>query len=714
MSATVPSLADESPGGAPQNRQANVAVAVALVLAIVVIAAFSPGLFGPFLWDDQTLILGNQQVRALSAWRLWFTRDFWDVGSDLVEARARLHYYRPLVTATYALEHHFVGANPFLYHLDNLLAHAATAVLALFTLRRWSGSLAAAALGAAFFALHPTKAESVAWIAGRTDLLCASFVLLAALGAALRLRGRRSGLVLEAVATLLAYLTKEGAVVLPAIVAIEAWVALGRPALDATTIKRLVSAALPQLGLGVAYLAARTRWMPLRPPAGGVPLVDHTLYVFETIGRYLGLTWAPHALSSQHALLRNVDGRPVHELAWVAVGAIGLAASIALAVAARRRLPLLSLGLAAFLGMLLPVSNLVMVGITTLVAERFLYLPLLGAAAAVTGALTLVAHRMGQPKVLGVTVVCGLALTTLTLSRAIDFSDEARFWDHERVLHPESVEAIRFAVRRAKQERRFRAAEALALEGRAVSARLYRDSGMEADFTLLFAEVRAQLTPDLAAPTIVSLDAFYAALLDPRSRQGVLSLPERTLTLSLAGTNGQRVRGLRARLLGARADLASRLGDDQAALASIEQALAACPGCAQPAKLAVMIRARAGDYAGARALVAALAAAEVPALAKALDAAELAHRRAATSTGPEALQLSATELAALEAWGRAYAVLLPARAQLEAAQGAALGFAELAFRAGDAEVARAVLGSHVPNDRIAPMLDEWALKMGWR
>jgi hypothetical protein len=130
-----------------------------------------------------------------------------------------------------------------------------------------------------------------------------------------------------------------------------------------------------------------------------------------------------------------------------------------------------------------------------------------------------------------------------------------------------------------------------------------------------------------------------------------------------------------------------------------------------------LVAARAGDYTKARLLLASSpdhGVDDALPVAKTLDAAELAHRQAALASGPVALQLAASELAALEAWGRAYHVLSPFRAQIELAPGFAIGFAELAYRAGDAHVARGVLEKQVPAEKIGPLMDQWAVKMGWR
>ena len=687
-------------------------VIAAVVVAVLALIAFSPGLVGPFLWDDKSLILGNAAVRDIDV-RAWFTRDFWDVSPELIQFASRVRYYRPLVTASYALEFRLSGGDPFLFHLTNLVAHALVAVLALFTLRRWVGALVPAALGALFFALHPTKAESVAWIAGRTDVLCALGIFVAAAGAGRRLRKQRFGFALEALGTVIAYLTKEGAIVLPAFVAIEAWVAMERPAIDLTTIRKMLRAAGPQLAIAVAYLVARAVLMPMRPETPKVSALDHAQFIFETIGRYVTLAVAPHGLSGQHALFRTLDGRIVHHTGYVAFGVLALAALVAIAVAARRRAPAVTLAIALFGATLVPVSNLVLTGLGTLVAERFLYLPLLGIAWLVAVVLTRAPPRIGW----AVAAPVLLVLALVGFDRALDFSDEGRFWTRERRLHPESLEAHRFVVAHAKEERRYRAALAAALEGREQASKWYRHSGAEAEWIQQIVEIRALLTPDREIAKLDALAGFFRALIDPSARVAELHSGDLQIVMPLGGVTGARARSLGLRSRAMLAALESRLGHDEAARRISDEAGRACPSCVQIALTGAVAHARSGDYAGARAILDDLARVRgedvVADLRESLAAAESAGRQAAVAEGPVQLHLRATELANLEAYGRAYEVLAPHRAQIELAPGFAIGFAELAFRAGEEAVAREVLGKQVPAERIEPMLQEWRRKMGW-
>ena len=142
-----------------------------LLMASIAIV-FSPALFAePITGDDGDLFA---RLSSLTTW------DFQSLlpGGGI--------YYRPLTILTYRFDKLYWQLNPLAMHLENLLLHAANALLVFFIARaflpeeeRKSSLLPLAA--ALLFGLHPLTVESVNWISGRTDPLACLFILLAAL-----------------------------------------------------------------------------------------------------------------------------------------------------------------------------------------------------------------------------------------------------------------------------------------------------------------------------------------------------------------------------------------------------------------------------------------------------------------------------------------------------------------------------------------------------
>jgi hypothetical protein len=91
--------------------------------------------------------------------------------------------------------------------------------------------------------------------------------------------------------------------------------------------------------------------------------------------------------------------------------------------------------------------------------------------------------------------------------------------------------------------------------------------------------------------------------------------------------------------------------------------------------------------------------------------AEMQHAK--TATGPEQLRAHAAALGTLELWGRAYDVLAPYKNEIKQASKFSDGFAELAFRAGEPEVAREVLAVSKLPAEIDRIIAEWTVSMGW-
>ena len=149
----------------------------ALILFLVSFALYSPSLKNDFVWDDVEMITkGNVSYDAS-----YIT----DVVITDVYKNKNASYYRPAIYASYVADQGVWGVSSFGFHLTNLLLNSLSVVLfyfmALLVLGgfRVSGKEACAFLSSVLFALHPMHVESVSWVAGRSDVLCALFLFLA-------------------------------------------------------------------------------------------------------------------------------------------------------------------------------------------------------------------------------------------------------------------------------------------------------------------------------------------------------------------------------------------------------------------------------------------------------------------------------------------------------------------------------------------------------
>ena len=150
--------------------QAARVVCVCLFLALAVLAVFGQTAgFGFVGYDDRQNVYENpvvQQGLSLKAVGWAFTH-------------AQGGNWIPLTTLSHILDCQLFGLRAGGHHLVNVLFHAATAVLLFLVLRQMTGSLWRSAFVAALFAVHPLRAESVAWVSERKDVLSGLFFMLA-------------------------------------------------------------------------------------------------------------------------------------------------------------------------------------------------------------------------------------------------------------------------------------------------------------------------------------------------------------------------------------------------------------------------------------------------------------------------------------------------------------------------------------------------------
>src|SRR6202030_776027 len=81
-------------------------------------------------------------------------------------------------TISHMLDCQLFGLDPAGHHFSSVLFHTLAVLLLFAVLRAMTGALWRSAFVAAVFAIHPLRAESVAWIAERKDVLSGLFFML--------------------------------------------------------------------------------------------------------------------------------------------------------------------------------------------------------------------------------------------------------------------------------------------------------------------------------------------------------------------------------------------------------------------------------------------------------------------------------------------------------------------------------------------------------
>lgn len=185
---------------------------VSLLLFLVSLGVYLPSLRNSFVWDDvETIERSYYMYKASSIGYMFMPPE--------KEAKEAL-YYRPLIYASMVMDKALSGVSAFGFHLSNIFFNALSAVLMyllvllLFGVFKHEEKYRAAFISGVLFTLYPMHVESVSWVSGRSDVLCALFFFLALISHVLSLR-MTGLLLLTAAGFFLALLSKETAVIFP-------------------------------------------------------------------------------------------------------------------------------------------------------------------------------------------------------------------------------------------------------------------------------------------------------------------------------------------------------------------------------------------------------------------------------------------------------------------------------------------------------------------
>jgi len=145
-----------------------------IIIFSVAFLVYSNTLSNPFVWDDIYLIEKNRWVEDFSNINFAFTKDYLETSISV----GSTGYYRPIIVASFFINHLIGGKNPFIYHFTNVIIHSINSVLLCIFLYLLFNNFLLAYISALIFAVHPIHTESVSFIAGRTDVVAMLFYLL--------------------------------------------------------------------------------------------------------------------------------------------------------------------------------------------------------------------------------------------------------------------------------------------------------------------------------------------------------------------------------------------------------------------------------------------------------------------------------------------------------------------------------------------------------
>ncbi len=351
-------------------------------LALLTFLAFSNSFSTGLVLDNKLLLLQDPRIRELTGEniRLILQHTFWWPTGET-------GLYRPFTTLSFLFNYAVLGnkTDPAGYHWINFLLHLGNVFLVYALtcrlLRRFWPSFFAAAL----WAVHPVLTESVTNMIGRSDLLSATAVLSGFLmyPKATESAGSRRFAWLAGLmgVTAVGVFSKESAVTIVGVIALYELTFWKERRQGRVLLLGCIAALLPiaaMLYQRSIVLAASRPWVTpfVDNPIVGAGFWSGRLTAVKVIARYLWLTLWPARLSSDYSYAQIPLARGTLQ-DWLACIAVLAAAILVVALYSRNRTAFFLASFAAIT--FLPVSNLLF-PIGTIMAERFLYLPVIGAA----------------------------------------------------------------------------------------------------------------------------------------------------------------------------------------------------------------------------------------------------------------------------------------------------------------------------------------------
>ena len=308
-------------------------------------------------YDDHEWIVDNPRVNA-------------GLTTDGVRWAFSRFHAGPLSSVSHMVDYDIFGSSPWGHHLSNVLLHIGATLVLFLALRSLTGGPWSSAFVSALFAIHPLRAESVAWVTERKDVLSGLFFSLSLLSYAGWAR-KRSFLAYAAVLACfgLGLMAKSSVVMLPLLLLLLDYWPLDRWKVAATGPLLLEKVPLLVMSGACAFATYRTH-----AAAGNtfepISLGDRLAQAVAGVFIYVRQTIFPAGLSPFYKT-EKYSGLEI------VLAALLLATVCLAAIAWRKRAPHFFVGWFWYLVLLLPVSGIVQIAAQTR-ADRYTYLPQIG------------------------------------------------------------------------------------------------------------------------------------------------------------------------------------------------------------------------------------------------------------------------------------------------------------------------------------------------
>ena len=317
------------------------------------------------------------------------------------------------------------GVNPAWHHFSSVVIHALATIALFFALDSLTGKKWRSAFVAGVFAIHPLRAESVAWIAERKDVLSGLFFALTLLAWSYYARRKSvTRYLLAVLAAALGTLSKPMLVTIPFVLLLIDYWPLNRFRKEKIIwllLEKIPFALVAAVSAVATVLAQHGQIdtfgfsLPLRFENS---IVSYAFYLRQLIWPFDLAVLYPYP-------------EKFFPFVIIAGSAALLIALSTIAIIYRRRFPFLFSGWFWFIGMLVPVIGIVQVG-RQAHADRYTYLPLIGITIAIVWLVAELTVRWRFRKQIGalVSAVVIIALSACAYHQTTFWRNADSLWPH--------------------------------------------------------------------------------------------------------------------------------------------------------------------------------------------------------------------------------------------------------------------------------------------
>jgi len=420
--------------------KANKIILSILSFLIIGLGIYANSFQNEFIWDDDDSIVNNIYIQDFHYFPKYFSENL------IAGSGQTTNYWRPVLLISFALDYKIFNLNPLGYHLTNTLLHILVAILGFFLIYTLSQKkFLLSYLPALLFLVHPLQTEAITYIAGRADPLSSVFALLTLIFYVnFRNKNNKKYLFFSVGTFLLALLTKEQSILLPALVLLVEVCFFS----NKDNWRQNIKIPLYLFGISVLYFLSRITFLNFNDILGGAnnvagynaSLFNRLLTFTWVIIKYLALLFVPKNLHMAYEIEPITSILSPSVFLFIAVFAL----VIFIIYKTWRENKLISFGYLWFIIILLPRTNII--SINRPLYEHWLYLPMLGFW---LGTLTLIIYLFKKFQTLKwqkislnlliiVVIIFATFLSYLTILRNKDWRNPITFYEKNLKYTPNS------------------------------------------------------------------------------------------------------------------------------------------------------------------------------------------------------------------------------------------------------------------------------------